>query len=182
MNVVVLPSGVLFWLLIHPWAHRWRAIGPRRTYLIVLPIVFGFAAWVAHFRRWLLGTDLGTSWTLIGIAAVLFSVSIWTQRQYSRELSVSILVGIPELSPPGRQRPRLLREGIYAVVRHPRYLSAGLGVAGNALVINYAGFYFLLVFVILPLGYLLLLLEERELIGRFGDAYRTYQQDVPQFV
>jgi len=31
-------------------------------------------------------------------------------------------------------------------------------------------------------GYLLLVLEERELLDRFGDAYREYQRDVPRLI
>jgi len=66
-------------------------------------------------------------------------------------------------------------------VRHPRYLSAGIGMMANALIVNYLGLYILLVSALAP-GYLLLVLEERELLDRFGDAYREYQRDVPRLI
>jgi protein-S-isoprenylcysteine O-methyltransferase Ste14 len=64
------------------------------------------------------------------------------------------------------------------VVRHPRYLSAGIGLLAEALIVNYVGFYIFLLLVVPP-GCLMLVLEERELVDRFGDAYRKYQRDVP---
>jgi protein-S-isoprenylcysteine O-methyltransferase Ste14 len=51
----------------------------------------------------------------------------------------------------------------------------------NALIVNYLGVYVLLIAVIPP-GYVMLALEERELLGRFGDAYREYQRNVPRFI
>ena len=118
-------------------------------------------------------------YSLIGIALVLSCPMTWLELRYWRQLSISTLVGIPELSQ--QRKGRLLREGIYGVVRHPRYLSAGIGMIANALIVNYLGVYALLIAVIPP-GYLMLVLEERELLGRFGDAYREYQRNVPRLV
>jgi protein-S-isoprenylcysteine O-methyltransferase Ste14 len=71
---------------------------------------------------------------LIGIAFALYLPMTWFELLYWKHLSITTLIGVPELS---RREGKLLREGIYGVVRHPRYLSAGLGVVGNELVINY---------------------------------------------
>jgi protein-S-isoprenylcysteine O-methyltransferase Ste14 len=70
---------------------------------------------------------------------------------------------------------------MYRVVRHPRYLSAGLGVIANTLIINYTGMY-VIVFAIFVMGHFLLAAEERELVDRFGDAYRRYQREVPSLI
>ena len=75
----------------------------------------------------------------------------------------------------------MLTDGAYRLVRHPRYLSAGIGVIGNALVINYEGLYALLLLVF-PVGLVMLMLEEHELIDRFGESYRQYQREVPQLI
>lgn len=58
------------------------------------------------------------------------------ELQYWRQLSIPILLGIPEVSRAEDRTGKLLKDGIYRVVRHPRYLSAGIGVVGNALFIN----------------------------------------------
>ena len=179
--VIILPSGLLFWFLIHPWARRWRRLGPARTYLIVLPVVIAVGAVLYRFRGPLLGEDLGTNWTLIGIAGVFYAITMWFEFQYWRHLSIATLTGVTELSRTGNETGKLLREGIYARLRHPRYASAGLGVIGNVLLINYLGLYILFLLVI-PMGLWLLALEERELVDRFGDAYRRYQREVPQLI
>ena len=179
--VILLPSGMLFWFLIHPWAGRWRRLGPARTYLIVLPVVIALGTVLYRFRGPLLGEDLGTNWILIGIAGVFYASTMWLEFQYWRYLSIATLIGVTELSRTGNETCKLLREGIYARLRHPRYASACLGVFGNVLLINYLGLYILFLLVI-PMGLWLLVLEERELVDRFGEAYRQYQREVPQLI
>ena len=181
LNLIVIPTGMLFWLLIHPWARWWRSLGLIRTYLIVGLVSFALGALLFRFRRSLLGADLGANWSLVAVALVLYGVMTWLEFKYWKQLSIATLVGIPELSPTGQQKGRLLRKGIYGVVRHPRYLSAGSGVIANALLINYAGLYTLLILLI-PMGYLLIVWEERELIERFGEEYRKYQEEVPRLI
>ena len=180
-SLIVLPPALLFWLVIHPWARWWRRLGLIRTYLIVVPVSVAFGALLFRFREPLLGTNLGTNWSLVAVALVLYGGVTWLEFQYWRHLSIATLVGITELSPSGQQKGRLLQEGIYAVVRHPRYLSAGVSVIANALFINYAGLY-ILVLLLVPVGYLMIVLEERELIERFGEEYRKYQRGVPRLI
>ncbi|MBK5293511.1 MAG: isoprenylcysteine carboxylmethyltransferase family protein [Acidobacteriia bacterium] len=178
-TLILVPLGLLYWLIIHRWARFWRKWGPIRTYLAVLPVLAALGVLLFQVRGPLLSTNLGTNWILIGIALVLSCLMTWLEFQYWRQLSISTLVGILELSQ--QRKGRLLREGIYGVVRHPRYLSAGIGMIVNALIVNYLGLYILLISVVPP-GYLMLVLEERELLDRFGDAYREYQWDVPRLI
>ena len=179
--LIMLPPGVLFWFVIHPWARWWRRLGPRRTYLIMVPVLIAVGAWLYRVRGPLLGADLGTNWGLIAIAAVLFGAMTWLETQYWKHLSMATLVGVPELSRPEERKSRLLQEGIYRVVRHPRYASAGLGLMASGLIVNHAGMY-ILILALLPAGYVMVVLEERELVARFGEAYREYQRDVPRLI
>lgn len=180
-NLIMLPPGLLFWFVIHPWAHWWRMLGLIRTFLIVVPVSVAFGALLFQFREPLLATNFGTNWSLIVISLVLTGVVIWLELQYWRQLSIATLVGIPELSPTGQRKDRLLQDGIYRVVRHPRYLSAGISIIANALFINYAGMY-ILILLLFSLGYVMTVFEERELIDRFGEEYRKYQREVPRFI
>ena len=75
----------------------------------------------------------------------------------------------------------LLKDGIYAKIRHPRYLEIVLGMIGWSLVINYSGIYWITA-VSLAALYPVILLEERELVRRFGRAYEDYMTRVPRFV
>lgn len=177
--IIMVPLGLLYWFIIHLWARRWRKWGTIRTYLTVLPVLAALGFVLYQDRRQILGADLGTNWILIGIALAVSCPMTWLEFQYWREMSISTLVGIPELS---QQRVgKLLRDGIYGVVRHPRYLSAGNGLIANVLIVNHVGLYILVIMAVPP-GYVMLLLEERELIDRFGGAYREYQREVPRLV
>ena len=90
------------------------------------------------------------------------------------------MTGVRELSP-DQKKGKLLREGVYRVVRHPRYLSAGLGVIANSLFIDYMGVY-LMILLLYPVGFVMLEFEERELIDRFGEEYRQYRREVPRIL
>lgn len=181
LNVIVIPPGLLFWLLIHPWARGWRRLGPSRTYLIVLPPVIALGAVLFRVRGRLLGADLGMNWSLSSIALVLYGVTTWLELQYWRQLSIPTLIGIPELSRAEHRKGKLLKDGVYRAVRHPRYLSAGIAVVANALIINSVGMY-VLILLVFPVGFVMLMFEERDLVDRFGEEYRQYQREVPLIV
>jgi hypothetical protein len=104
LNVIVLPPGLLFWLVIHPWARGWRRLGPMRTYLIVLPPVVALGAVLFRGRGPLLGPDLGMNWSLISIALVLYGVMTWLELQYWRQLNIPTLIGIPSCQAPSIER------------------------------------------------------------------------------
>jgi protein-S-isoprenylcysteine O-methyltransferase Ste14 len=179
--ITTLPPGVLFWFVIHPWVRCWRRLGPARTYLLVVPVVVAFGAVLFRIRGRLVGADFGMHWGLIAIGAVLYGVSTWIAFQHWRHLSIATMIGIPELSPAEQRKGKLLKDGIYRVVRHPRYLSAGLAVIAVALFVNYVGVY-TLILLLFPLGHPMLVLEERELADRFGEEYRQYQRQVPRII
>ena len=181
LSIVTLPPGLLFWFVIHPWAGWWRRLGPVRTYLIVLPVLVAFGVLLFRLRARLVGADLGMNWGLIPIGAVLYGLSTWIAFLHRRHLSIATMIGIPELSSTEQRKGKLLKDGIYRVVRHPRYLSAGLGDIANALFVDYVGVY-ALVFMLFPLGYPMLVFEERELLDRFGEEYRQYQREVPRIL
>jgi protein-S-isoprenylcysteine O-methyltransferase Ste14 len=178
---ILAPVGVVFWFVIHPWARWWRRLGPTRTYLIVIPPLVVCGVLLFRVRVWLLGANLGTNWILIGIAIVLTGVTLWLEPQYWKHLNIATLVGVPELAPTAQRTGKLLQEGVYGVVRHPRYVIAGIGMLASVLFVNYLGLY-LLMLIVVPAGLVMVAFEERELVGRFGEDYRRYQREVPRFI
>ena len=74
-----------------------------------------------------------------------------------------------------------MTDGIYARVRHPRYVQIWLGLLGHALIVNYVSTY-ALVAIATAVILLVVRMEERELSARFGDAYRAYVARVPRFL
>jgi protein-S-isoprenylcysteine O-methyltransferase Ste14 len=174
------PFSLLLWVVIHPFSGFWRSLGAVRTYLILGIPLAGYVAVVWIFRAALVGTDYGTSPAAITLAAVCLVAALLLNRIRSRQLNFSALSGVPELA--ADQFPgKLLTEGIYGVVRHPRYIEAYLWTTGYAFIANHLGSY-LTPAVCLPVLYLVVVLEERELRGRFGEDYVEYCRRVPRFI
>ncbi len=174
------PPSLLLWLAIHPFSAFWRSLGVARTYAILGIPVVAFIAAVWLLRDSMLGADLGASWITILLAAAAFLAAFLLNRWRTRQLNFSALSGVPELDA-GRYPGKLLTEGVYGIVRHPRYIEAYLWTIGYALFANYLGSYLVLV-ICLPVMYLVVVLEERELRTRFGGEYLAYCRRVPRFI
>lgn len=175
--VVGMPPAIAFWLVIHPFARWWRQLDVRVTYALLAVFMTGLGVLLFAVREPLLGRNLGTNWLLIGIGGVLYLMSVAVSLLCRRQLSLKIFAGVPEVSRaafPGQ----LLQEGIYGVIRHPRYLSVILGTIGLALIVGYLGAYIVVVVSLIGL-WPLIILEERELASRFGPAYTAYRSRLP---
>lgn len=177
--IVAFPAAMSMWFLIHPLAGFWRRRGPTITYLSVVALagVIGFL--VFRFRQPLLRFEFGFSWVLTVSAILVYVGGVLLERQYRRHLTIATLLGLPEVS---ENRPStLLTEGIYSKIRHPRYLGLMFEISATALLVNYLAVY-LLVLATVPVLYLTVYLEERELVERFGEAYERYMAEVPRFL
>lgn len=97
-----------------------------------------------------------------------------------RHLTIANLLGLPEIAP-DRYPRTLVTEGIYARLRHPRYVQLLIALIGYALIANYLAAYFVVALWI-PAIYIIVLLEERELRDHFGKAYEDYCRRVPKFM
>ncbi len=173
------PPSLLLWVAIHPFAAFWRRVGAVWTYVILGLPVAAFMAGVWLFRKTLLVLDLGTNMFTMILAGIAFGAAVLLKRSVVAQLRFAKLAGMPELSKeeyPGK----LLTEGIYSRVRNPRYIEALLWVMAYALFANYLGAYIVVV-LSLPMIYLVVRLEERELRERFGTAYEEYCRQVPRF-
>ncbi len=179
LTLISLPPAILYWYLIHPFAGTWRKVGRLPTYLIVvtLCVAVGYGLW--QIRDLLLGVDYGFNRWLTGLGVVLYLFSVYIEIRCRKHLKFHILAGAPELS--SRNPGRLIDQGIYSQIRHPRYVALGFGMSGAILFMNYLALYVLLVASV-PLVYGLVLIEERELRERFGQAYVDYSRQVPRFV
>jgi protein-S-isoprenylcysteine O-methyltransferase Ste14 len=178
--VIGLPPGMLWWFLVHPFVGFWRRVGAVETIIIMAAVGILGAVGLLAIRDTLLLADYGTQPVLVALAAALATTSVWIAVKRRKHLTTSILVGMPELEE-GGHGGRLLSEGIYSRVRHPRYVEIVLGCLAYALFANYLGAYIVAVLCI-PVVHLIVLLEERELIDRFGDEYVVYAERVPRYI
>jgi protein-S-isoprenylcysteine O-methyltransferase Ste14 len=177
--IIAVPPGLLLWYVIHPLARYWRRLGAKRTYWILMPPVLLLMALTFLARDSLLGRDFGTHYVLLVPCILSLACGITVARRRKKHLRFGILSGVPELSE--GDGGRLLTEGIYASIRHPRYVETVFIVIAYALFANYLGAY-VVVALSFPAIYLIVLLEERELLERFGREYEDYCRRVPRFV
>jgi protein-S-isoprenylcysteine O-methyltransferase Ste14 len=177
--LVGLPPGLLLWLVIHPLARFWRKLGPGLTYTVLALPTFLLMAATFAIRSQLLGTEFGTSIPMIvlGLLCAAAGTAIAVKRK--KYLTLSVLVGVPELSAGGGGT--LLAEGIYGRICHPRYVDTFLWILAYAFIANYLALY-VAALASVPLLYLIVVLEERELLHRFGAEYEEYRSRVPRFV
>lgn len=178
--VITLPPLFLYWLLIHPFVNFWRGKGIGPAYTMILSVIFAAMIGLFSLRHFLLGIDYGTSYLLAAMGVALLIVAGALRLQLHKHLDLRTLVGFPEIAPDRFPR-QLVTEGIYARIRHPRYVQLLIALSGYALIANYLAAY-LAVALWVPGIYVITLLEEKELRAHFGDAYADYCRKVPRFV
>jgi protein-S-isoprenylcysteine O-methyltransferase Ste14 len=179
MLIAAIPAAIFFWLLIHPFARFWRRLGAGCSYFILCPIVFGVMAVMVMLRGRLLAADFGLNIPLALVGLTLLGAAGIMLLTLRKRLTIRVLVGIPELSP--EQPGSLITDGIYARIRHPRYVQMTLAILGYALIANYPAVYAAFFLWLAGIS-AVALLEERELLDRFGEEYRFYCRRVPRFI
>lgn len=178
--VISLPPAIVWWYVIHPFVGFWRKIGKPITYTVMTVLFLGSVVGLFAVRDTLVLTDLGTSWIMVGVAAALIIPAIWLAILRAKYLSFGILAGVPELDADG-SGGKLLNQGIYAVIRHPRYVEIALGTLAYAAFANYLGGYILALLTI-PGIHAVVVMEEKELAERFGEEYEAYRAGVPRYI
>lgn len=180
LMIVMFPVALLYWFLIHPFIGLWRRLGTWVTYTVVIATMAAVAYVLFLYRDLLLAVDLGTNYYLLIVAIPLYLAGAAMDVKAKRHLKLYMLTGVPEVAPE-RTEQKLLEEGIYGRVRHPRYVAIMVGTAGWALFVDFMGVYLMLPLLFVGL-WLVVLLEERELRARFGDRYEEYCERVPRFI
>lgn len=178
--VISLPPLFLYWLLIHPLIDLWRAKGIRVTYGVILTIITAGLIGLFSMRHYLLATQFGTNYPFVATGVVCLVLSGLMRLAVQKHLTTATLLGFPEIAP-DRYPRKLVTEGLYARVRHPRYVQFLIALLGYSLIANYLALY--VAFALWLAGiYVIVLLEERELRDHFGAGYENYCRRVPRFV
>ncbi|HVO92557.1 MAG TPA: isoprenylcysteine carboxylmethyltransferase family protein [Terriglobales bacterium] len=178
--VVSLPPLFLYWLLIHPLIKFWRAKGVGVTYTAILTIIAIAMLSLFSIRHELLATDFGTSVPLVAIGIFCLILAGAMRFAIQKHLSIKVLLGLPEIAP-DRYPRTLVTDGIYARLRHPRYVQLLIALVGYALIANHLASY-IIVALWLPAIYFIVALEEQELREHFGELYANYCRRVPRFI
>ncbi|MEI6712287.1 MAG: hypothetical protein WCO60_00940 [Verrucomicrobiota bacterium] len=181
----VLPSLLLFWVIIHVSAIYWRHANGAVVFAIALLVFLAGMATVVSQREWLFKTDWGSSPTSIACGTVFLGVGIFLRASIRRTFTTRQLVGIPEIKSTQEQgNRRLNKNGIYSRVRHRRDVQLVIMASGYAMLANFPTAYVALA-AFVPGIYIVVLLEEIELRERFGSrrsAKRFSQNHASRFV
>jgi len=164
-----------YWMMVHPFAERWRSARHKLKVLAPLWVVMWCIAWAASFP-WCNTLLYHKTWTWIA-APLLWTVSIFMYVRGVRELSLMRVIGQNELEAKNHQ-DTLITFGVHRLVRHPLYLGhfctmLGFTIGAGTLAC-FALFGFALATGAIMIGY-----EERELHARFGLAWEEYCEHTP---
>ena len=173
---VIYSTLPLFWLMVHPRAHRWRA-SERSPFRILVP------AWITMWLGmglltgpWRSVTLYSTGWSWLP-AALLFAAGIYLYARAGAHFSWAQLAGLPEVRT-GHGDDRLITTGIRAHVRHPVYLGHLCEMLawsfGTGLVVSW-----LLTAFAIATGAVMIRMEDKELEKRFRDEFLIYRAKVP---
>ncbi len=178
---VVYSTIPLFWLMVHPRAHRWRAREGSPFRVLVPAWIVMWVGMGALTGPWRAAAFYATPWTWVP-AAFLFAVGIFTYTSSGAHFSWAQLGGLPEVRGNVRvESQRLVTSGIRSRVRHPVYLGHLCEMlawsVGTGLVVCWV----LTAFAIVT-GAVMIRLEDAELEKRFGEEYRAYRSRVPAVV
>lgn len=166
----------LYWFVVHPQVNFWRQ-HQKASYIVGL-----LCSWLpvtvclVLFWRVLFRADWPAAWAAV-LGFVLIGFEGWLFWRLTADLGAARLVGKTELSGAGS----LASHGVYAYIRHPRYLGSMLAILGACLLAGRGAMWIAAacwaVLMLVAIG-----LEERELRSRFGADYEQYARRVPRFV
>ncbi len=167
----------IYWLMLHGPVSFWRR-HIRAAFPVAVLVAWGTVDFLLYrFRVELFRRQVSLAPALLGI--VLIAFDIFTLSKSEAVLGGRRIVGHSELA--GSRE--LIVRGLYARVRHPRYLGMMAGVFGAWLIIGrtIAGTSFLWPASMFWLLLVLLMIraEERELRARLGPPYEAYTEHVP---
>jgi protein-S-isoprenylcysteine O-methyltransferase Ste14 len=175
MAIIVLAFELpvpIYWLILHIPVSFWRR-HIRAAFPLAVVAAWGIIDLLLYrFRLELFRRDVSFWPALAGVALIACDVFAFSTSE--AVLGGRRIVGHSELA--GNRE--LVARGLYARVRHPRYLGMMAGVFGSCLIIASAPLWGAGV-VWLGIALLTIRAEERELRTRLGPAYAAYAEHVP---
>jgi protein-S-isoprenylcysteine O-methyltransferase Ste14 len=169
----------IYWLVLHGGIGFWRRRDRGRLpYWVAVGTAWGAGGWALYrfLRPGLFAAGDRPGWAVVvGAALMVADAAIFAIAE--SELGGRRLVGQAELSAKGELTVR----GLYAHMRHPRYLGMMLGVlgvcvlAGSRRLWTISAVWWIAAMTIIRI-------EERELRERFGAAYGAYAERVPMLL
>ena len=169
------PVIPLFWIPVHFATGFFKKIGlltyamPLFTWLPLAYLIFQNRTFLISYK-----TDLPVIVNIIGMILLIAGalLHMWTAKL----LGVGI-IGVPEIFV--KMKENIVTEGPFSLVRHPTYLSHTLIFSGVFFITGVIAVAILTVLDLIIITLMVIPLEEKELILRFGGEYEQYKKKVP---
>lgn len=178
ITILLWPVVPLFWIPVHGFPDVFRKIG-LLTYVFPLVTWLPVAYLIYSERSFLLNHKFVFPAFLAVVGLVIFIAGMLLQFWTAKLLRISGLIGLPEVS--RETRGRFVAEGAFSVVRHPTYLSHTMILLGVFLITGVIAVGITAIIDLLVVNLVVIPLEEKELMTRFGEEYRQYRNRVPRY-
>jgi protein-S-isoprenylcysteine O-methyltransferase Ste14 len=176
ITLIFWPIIPLFWIPLHFAANFFRKLAvpvfmmPMITWLLLAYLIYQNRVFLINSK-----IDLPVILNIIGIPFFILGslLHIWTARL----LGPLVIIGVPEIST--LIKNKLVIGWPFSIVRHPTYLAHTLIFSGVFLITGViaVGIITLLDFILI--NTIIIPLEEKELLKRFGEDYLFYKKKVP---
>jgi protein-S-isoprenylcysteine O-methyltransferase Ste14 len=175
VTIILWPIVPLFWIPVHGLSRIFKRLGiltyalPLITWIPIVYLIYINKSFLLQFK-----TDFPFMLNLAGILLLITGTILhfWTGKL----LGILGLMGLPEVS--SRIKSKLVSEGPFSLVRHPTYLAHTLMFSGIFLITGVTAVGILTLLDFLIVNFIIIPLEERELLIRFGNDYKKYKQKV----
>ncbi|HXY53605.1 MAG TPA: isoprenylcysteine carboxylmethyltransferase family protein [Nitrospirota bacterium] len=169
------PAIPLFWIPVHCVPGLFRRLGfltyvlPLITWLPIAYIMFGLRDVLLRHR-----IELPAMTNLFGL--LLFVLGAGLQTWTLVLLTLPVIIGMPEVTK--SVSGKLVTTGPFGIVRHPTYLSHTLMLLGLFLMTGVTALGIVTVVDAIVVNGIVMPLEEKELLNRFGKEYEEYRHKV----
>ncbi|OPY75494.1 MAG: hypothetical protein A4E63_00304 [Syntrophorhabdus sp. PtaU1.Bin050] len=177
--IMLWPIIPTWWIPVHRAKRLVRRLGSS-AYLLVLGLWFPMALLVYACKDFIFSFRINIPAVARVAGMFLFLFGSFVQLWVVRLLTIRGITGTMEIQDESQGGP--ITQGPFAVVRHPAYSShtlmffgtflwTGIIVAGLVALADLA----IISAIVIPL-------EEKELLSRFGGSYKSYMEKVPRLV
>ncbi|NJD55621.1 MAG: isoprenylcysteine carboxylmethyltransferase family protein [Nitrospirae bacterium] len=168
----------LFWIPVHGFSAFFKKLG---IFTYITPVVTWIPfAWLIYANReFLLRYQVSFPLAAISAGWIVLALGTLLQLWTLKLLRGWGLIGLPEVT--RLVQGRIITTGPFSVIRHPTYLSHTIMYAGVFLITGFVVIGTITLLDIIVINTLVIPLEDRELVERFGEEYRRYKDRVPAF-